>query len=207
MRPRGILGLIVAISLAAPQSVNAQEAGQPAQGLSRRAAPRGIRILVLDGQDAVNSLASRSAASPAVQVFDFSGAPVEGAVVTFEAPASGPGGTFDNQQTSFTTRTDARGQAVTVFTPNTLPGSFVIRVTARFENETASAAIRQTNSGKAMSVEYKPTEKKWYKSWVWWTIIGAGAGAGGYFAYRSISDSSNPTISLAPGAITIGGPR
>lgn len=207
MRPRDALGLLLAISLTTPQMAWAQQQGQPSQGLQRRGAPRGIRILVLDGQDAVNSLASRTAVSPAVQVFDSLGAPIEGAIVTFEAPASGPGGVFDTQQTSFTTRTDSRGQAVSVFTPNTLPGSFVIRVTARFENETATESIRQTNSSSAAAVENRPASRPWYKNWVWWAVIGAGAGAGGYFGYKAATDSSIPTISLTPGAITIGGPR
>lgn len=207
MRPRDVLGLLLALWLSTPQMALAQQQAQPSQSLQRRSAPRGIRILVLDGQDAVNSLASRTAVSPAVQVFDSSGAPIEGASVTFEAPSSGPGGVFDTQKTSFTTRTDSRGQAVSVFTPNTLPGRFVIRVTARFENETATESIRQTNSSSAAVVENRPATRPWYKNWVWWAVIGAGAGAGGYIGYKTATDSSIPTISLTPGAITIGGPR
>ncbi len=207
MKSRDAVGLLVAASLVFSSLPLAAQEPQPAQGLVRRSGFRGIRILVLDGQDAINSLASRTAVSPAVQVFDSNGAPVEGASVTFEAPATGPGGSFDNQQSSITTRTDARGQAVAVFTPNTLPGGFIIRVTARFENESATEAIRQTNSTGAARLESRSASRPWYRNWVWWTIIGAGAGAGGYFAYRSATSTSIPTISLTPGIITIGGPR
>jgi hypothetical protein len=198
VRPRDVLALVLALSLTAPQVVLAQ---QPAA----RPAPRGLRILVLQGQDAVNSLPSSSAASPAVQVFDYLGEPVEGAEVTFDVPTGGPGGLFDNQKPTFTTRTDARGQAVSNFIPNTLPGRFTIRVVARFGGESAEASIAQTNSSKSQSVEYKPAHRPWYKDWKWWAIIGAGAGAGGYWIYSS--STSNPTIGLSPGAITIGGPR
>jgi hypothetical protein len=209
VRSRGVLALLLAPLLSIPEVAQTQQPSPapPAPRASAKPASRGIRILVLQGQDAINSLAMRAAADPAVQVFDYLGEPVEGAEVTFEAPAAGPGGVFSNQQNAYKARTDARGQAIAPFTPNTLPGKFTLRVVARFGEESAEVTIRQMNSTKSASVEYKPISRPWYKDWKWWAVIGGGAGAGAYFGIRAINSSSDPTISLAPGAITIGGPR
>ena len=209
MMPRGVLALDLALLLIVPEAVRCQQPNPapPVATPASKPPKRGLRMIVLQGQDAVNSLPLRAAANPAVQVFDYLGEPVEGAEVTFESTATGPGGLFENQRSSYGTRTDARGQAVAVFTPNTLPGGFVIRVVARLNDESVEATIRQTNSAKSTGVEYKPPSRPWYKDWKWWAIIAVGAGAGGYFGYHAATSSSNPTISLTPGAITIGGPH
>lgn len=205
MRFRDILASSLALLLTVHTVGGAQRPDLPGGARTNSSPSRGLHILVLQGQDAVNSLPLGAAVSPAVQVFDYLGEPVEGAEVTFEVPAAGPGGLFDNQKNSFTTRTDARGQALAPFTPNTLPGSFTIRVIARANEQTAEVIIRQTNSTNSETLEYGlPPSRPWYKDWKWWTVIAAGAGAGSYFAFRG---SSSPTISLAPGAITLGGPR
>jgi hypothetical protein len=88
-----------------------------------------------------------------------------------------------------------------------LPGKFVIRVVATLGDDTAEASIRQTNSSRTAGVLYKQPVRPWYRDWKWWTLMGAGAAAGGYFSYRAVTTSSNPTISLAPGQITFGGPQ
>ena len=209
VRSYDVLACSLTLLLIAPETAWPQQPppSPPEKSASQRPTPRGLRILVLQGQDAVNSLAHREAAVPVVQVFDYRGEPVEGAQVTFEVPAAGAGGVFSNQQNSYRTRTDARGQAVAPFTPNALPGKFSIRVVATLGDESAEAAIRQTNSSKAAEVEYKKPPHHWYQDWKWWALIGAGAGAGGYFAARGGTSSSNPTIGLAPGQITIGGPH
>ena len=49
--------------------------------------------------------------------------------------------------------------------------------------------------------------KSWYKSWKWWAVIGAGAGAGIAAATILTKGNSTPTITLSPGSIGIGGPR
>jgi hypothetical protein len=204
---RDILALILTVLLIFPEVMGAQQPN-PAGAAVPTSPSRGLHILVLQGQNAVNSLPLGAAVHPAVQVFDYLGEPVEGAEVTFEVPAAGPGGVFEIQKNSFSTRTDARGQALAPFTPNSLPGSFTIRVIARANEQTAEAIIKQTNSASSDTVEYGPPRSRpWYKDWKWWTVIAAGAGAGGYFAFREGGSSSNPTISLTPGAITIGGLR
>ncbi len=208
MRVRDILAIVLAFSLVVPGCLVAQEVSAPAGQAPQRAG--GLNILVLQGQDAVNSIRQHAAASPAVQVFGSLGEPVQGAEVTFEVPPAGPGGMFENQKTSITKRTDARGQAVASFTPNTLAGRFTIRVVARTEDEKAEVSIRQINSTKSDTVEYSARPgRAWYKDWKWWTVIAAGAGAGAYLGYRSATSSSSPsspTISVAPGGVVIGAP-
>lgn len=211
MRSVRIQEFLLAVAMAISPGLSGQQAaavpGQPSRGASQA-----IHLLVLQGQNAINSLPSRTAADPAVQVLNYLDEPVEGVEVTFEVAPAGPGGVFENQKNSFTTRTDSRGQAAAVFTPNTLPGAFTIRVIARLDNQTAEANIKQTNSATQESVEYsgRMEGRPWYKNWKWWTVIAAGAGAGGYFGYRAVHDSSGPnipTISLTPGSINIGGPQ
>jgi hypothetical protein len=59
-------------------------------------------------------------------VTDLNNNPVAGARVTFSAPASGPGGTFAGAMTAAVV-TDSRGIATAPpFTPNGIPGSFII---------------------------------------------------------------------------------
>ncbi|MBL8237975.1 MAG: hypothetical protein JNM66_11180, partial [Bryobacterales bacterium] len=52
-----------------------------------------LRVLVLEGANAINSIPNRSATFPVVEVRDENDLPVEGAEVVFELPATGPGGT------------------------------------------------------------------------------------------------------------------
>jgi len=53
-----------------------------------------LKILVLQGQNAVNNVTSGAATMPVVEVHDENDQVLEGADVTFELPATGPGGTF-----------------------------------------------------------------------------------------------------------------
>ncbi|MEO8657483.1 MAG: hypothetical protein ABI693_03395 [Bryobacteraceae bacterium] len=205
---REILTSVLVLVLAVPANLFSQQATPASTPRQQAPTPnsRGLRILVLQGQDAVNSLPSRTAASPAVQVLDYLGEPVEGADVVFEVPAAGPSGFFENQKTSIATKTGARGQAVAQFMPNTLSGAFTIRVVAKLNDQTSEALIRQTNSTSLEAVRYGPDSRHWYKSWKFWAVVLAGAGTGAYLGYRSTTSSpANPTITLTPGPITIGG--
>src|SRR5581483_12164705 len=66
----------------------------------------GLKILVLEGQNAVNSTSAHQAIQPVVEVRDQDDRPVEGASVVFRLPPSGPGGTFPNNAATQTVRTD-----------------------------------------------------------------------------------------------------
>jgi hypothetical protein len=178
-------------------------------GLSRPLPPGGIRILVLEGQKALNSIPTRSAVSPVVQVLDSQDQPVPRATVTFEVLPGGPGGTFNVPPAQpgplATVRTDAVGQATAYFTPNSTPGRFTIKVTATLQGQSAMAAIAQTNDAVVMMAGPEPPKKHWYQSWKWWAVIGAGATVGIILLTRS--STKDPTVIIRPSPIDIGGPR
>lgn len=216
--PRDLAAIFLSALLLMPSDLCAQQ--QPGQAAkpsaapaasessgSRRLAPGALRIGILEGQNVINSLTTRTAVSPVVQVFDYLEQPVEGAEVTFEVPPTGPGGTFPNQQNIITTRTDVRGQATAAFTPNNTPGSFTIKVTASAGGQSAEARLVQTNDNKAMFAGPVPPPKAWYKNWKWWAVIGAGAGAGIAAAVILTGRNDAATITISPGTVVIGGPR
>jgi hypothetical protein len=176
---------------------------------AQRPLPSGkLRIIVLEGQDAVNSVPSKTAVSPVVQVVDSLEDPVEGADVTFEVAPTGSGGTFAGGKYSATARTDARGQAAAAFTPNGMVGTFTIKVTASIGGLTAVAQIRQTNDIKAL-VTGTTLPKPWYRKRKWQLLMAAGV-AGGITAIvltQNSSSSSNTKVNVAPGTVVIGGPQ
>lgn len=199
-----ILVMALSFPVMAQQPSAARAAATPPQP-GRRPAPGGLRILVLEGQGASNSIRSRSAISPVVQVLDALDQPVEGASVTFEAPPSGPGGSFDTGPVA-TVETDVNGQATTPFAPNKIPGDFSIKVTASYLEQSASAILRQTNDGRIDEAMLPLPSPPWYKKPKWWAILGAGAGAGVAAAILA-NRNGTPTITIMPGSAGIGGPR
>lgn len=171
-----------------------------------------LRILVLEGANAVNSIPNRAATFPVVEVRDENDLPVEGAEVVFEMPATGPGGTFPNQKNTFTGRTNLQGQVRAPYLMNATPGPFDIIVTASIGTRTGKTAIAQTHSMQTPE-EMTVKKKRWYKDWRVWAVAGGAATAGIILGTRGGSSSSTatppvpPTITITPGGPTIGGPR
>jgi hypothetical protein len=120
-----------------------------------------LKILVLEGEGAINNIRQRTARDPIVEVQDENDKPVAGAVVTFLLPDRGAGGTFANGAKSLSVTTDAQGRAMaTGLQPNNVQGEFQIRVSASHQGQMASATISQSNVVSAAAA------------------AGAGAGAG-----------------------------
>ena len=167
--------------------------------------PPGLQITVVEGQGAINNARAHTAREPVVEVRDQDGAPVNGAVVTFQTPASGPSGLFATGQTTFITQTDSAGRAVgRGLRPNAVKGQFPIHVTATSRGLKAAAVVVQTN---ALPAESKSSKKVW--------LIGliAGGAAGGAFA-AAHGGKSNPaspppaaTGTLVPGTPNFGPPH
>jgi hypothetical protein len=102
----------------------------------------GLRIVVLEGEDAVNIIQQKTAVAPLVEVRDRNNLPVPGVAVTFTV--GGQGATFAGAST-LTVTTNAAGQAAAVgFTP-TAAGAVQINAAAVFQGQTAVATITQTN--------------------------------------------------------------
>jgi hypothetical protein len=101
-----------------------------------------LRIVVIEGEDAVNIIQQKTAVAPVIEVRDRNDQPVAGAIVNF-AIRSGRA-TFGGARTLSVT-TNAAGRAIAAgFTP-TGSGALQISATAAFQGQTAAAVtIAQT---------------------------------------------------------------
>lgn len=176
------------------------------------AAPK-LRIVIIEGEGAINNLRQRVAREPIVQVEDENRKPIAGAAVTFLLPQQGAGATFANGSRSLTILTDSNGRAVARgLQANNLNGQYEIRVTASHQGETANTTIRQSNvaaagaaaAGVGLSLKLL-------------AIVGAAAGAavaGGVIASRGGNDGNGngntpprPGTVIVPGTPSVGGPQ
>jgi hypothetical protein len=116
----------------------------PAASHAQNAQPdTGLRIVVLEGEDAVNIIQQKTAVAPIVEIRDRNGLPVGGVAVTF-AIAS-PNAVFAGGLQQLTVVTNAAGRAaVSGLSPMT-SGAYQINVAAAFQGQTAAATITQTN--------------------------------------------------------------
>jgi len=100
-----------------------------------------LRIVVLEGEGAVNIIQQKTAVAPVVEVRDRNDQPVAGAVVRF-AIRSGRA-TFSGARTLSVT-TDAGGRAVAAGFAPSGTGGLQIGATAAFQGQTAAITIAQT---------------------------------------------------------------
>ena len=114
-------------------------AAQPA--VAQQANNAGLRIVVVEGEDAVNIIQQKTAVAPIVEVRDRNNLPVSGATVTFSI---GQGASFGGQST-LTVVTNAAGQATATGLTPTAAGAIQIQATATFQGQTAIASIAQSN--------------------------------------------------------------
>lgn len=165
----------------------------------------GLNIFILVGNDAVNSIASRSASQIILEVRDRQSLPVEGAEVKIQLPAAGPGGAFQDHTQSWTGRTDANGQVVVpAFTPNQEPGRFKINVVARYAGTVGTASFIQTNSTADVAIGSRHSNRR--RLWKIVAIAGA-AGVVGGIVWATHSGDGKNTVVLQPGVIAVGAPR
>lgn len=179
--------------------------GQPAEP------PGTLKIVVIEGEGAVNNVRTRSATAPVVEVRDENDKPVAGAEVVFQLPAAGPGGVFHGWMRTQTVRTDEKGRAAASgYAPNDQAGRFNIKVTATHRNKTGSAVISQTNvyRGGGTAPGIAGGRSGWWK-----IVVGlgtAGAVIGAVAATRGNGTAATTTykpITITPGPITVGSPR
>src|SRR6478672_5979772 len=112
-------------------------------------APAGpLRIVVLEGEDAVNVIQQGTAVAPVVEVRDRNNLPVAGAAVQFTIARTSNAaavGTFANGQTTVTVTTNAAGRAAVSQLQAVGRGPLRIQVEATFRGQAATATISQTN--------------------------------------------------------------
>jgi hypothetical protein len=163
-----------------------------------------LKVLVLEGQRSVNNTSRHIGVQPVVEVRDQNDRPVEGATVVFRLPPGGPGGTFAGNSLTYSARTDAQGQAgATGFVPNDQLGRFEVHVTASLANRIGQTTYFATNSPNSLTIV--PPQKKrtpfWRNKYV---LIGAAAGVvAGVVVVLTTGHSSNPTVTITPGPVTI----
>ena len=159
----------------------------------------GLKIVVVQGDNAKNTTQEIPLSPLSVRVEAANNQPVPNATVTFTSPGTGASGEFANDSRTFSVNTDEEGLATARgYHPNSITGTYSIRVRALWQGETAAIDIRQRNVapgqgglGKRIAI-----------------IAIAGAAAGAIIAARShgSNTSSNaPTITFGGGAV--GAPR
>jgi hypothetical protein len=107
-----------------------------------RAPAPSLRIVVLEGEDAVNIIQQRTAVAPVVEVRDRNDQPVAGAVVSFVIRNGRA--TFGGART-LTVTTNATGRAVAAGLTPTGTGPLQIAASAAYQGQTAAITIAQTN--------------------------------------------------------------
>lgn len=112
-----------------------------AQPAAAQPANADLRIVVVEGEDAVNIIQQKTAVAPVIEVRDRNNLPVAGATVTFSI---GQGASFGGQST-LTVVTNAAGQATATGLTPTATGAIQIQATATFQGQTAVASIAQSN--------------------------------------------------------------
>jgi hypothetical protein len=103
-----------------------------------------LRIVVLEGEDAVNIVQQKTAVRPLVEVRDRNNVPVAGATVTFTIGGGQPAAFAGGVQT-LTVTTNAAGQAAASGFNVLGPGAIQVQVQAAYQGQLATAAISQTN--------------------------------------------------------------
>jgi hypothetical protein len=155
-----------------------------------------LKITVLEGEGAFNNSKGAAGHNPVVLVQDQSDRPVAGARVTFLLPETGQGGVFAHNGKVFSTTTDAVGRAATTgFRPNSVEGSFDIRVQASYGGVAASTLIPQSNTS---AISSSGVGRK-----VLWLTI-AGAAAGGLVAVMARRGGSSPAVVATPTGVSTG---
>lgn len=195
-----ILAVTLVVALASPP----MRADEPAAKAAKTGA---LKLFILQGAGARNSIHDRTALQTVVEVRDEFNQPVRGAEVVFQLPADGPGGHFAGQQLGWTGKTDANGQvAATSFTPNAKTGPFNIQVSATHGPKVGYAVVSQTNSLAPINRESVTRRGKSGRWWKVAAVAGAAAAAGG-IAWGVRRAGNRPDVVLQPGTISLGGPR
>jgi hypothetical protein len=183
----------------------------PASALAQAAQPttlpvtQSLKVLPLVGNNGVNDL-ERGVMTPlAVQILDQNDVPVDGAVVVFRFPITGPSATFADSQSTQTVRTGANGQArATGWTANTQVGTFVVQVTATRGTEQGIGRVTISNVPRILPISELP-KKRWWTSK--WAKIAYVAAAGSIATAIVLSRTSKTSLPGAAGIPTIGGPQ
>ena len=188
--------------LLCPTAVFAQ---QPAGASSE-----GLKLVVVQGEDNRNNIRMRTPSEVAVKVLDEGEKPVVGAEVVFQVPGSGPSGRFYDWLQTQTVKTNAEGVArARGLTPNEQTGQWHMRVMAQQGVKSGQVMVAQNNVvGDSASATGGKSRKK---LWIAVGVIAVAAIVAGAVASGGGDDAADVAnrrpVVVAPGTITVGGPR
>jgi len=156
----------------------------------------GLRIVVVEGEGAINNIRDRTARAPVVRVLDETEHPIGGATVNFVLPELGSSAFFPESRSHLTTTTDQDGRAIgRGLRPNNVAGRFQIRVSASSEGRTGSAIINQVNVA--------PSARGKSKTKFVIAALVAGGAVGAVFAAKGGGSSSSPATPSGAGGTTV----
>jgi hypothetical protein len=149
--------------------------------------PAAFTIDVVQGDGAVNFVNHKPAQVPVVKVADSAGRAVAGAKVSFQAPDSGPSGSFNGARTyAGITGRDGTVKAAG-YVPNAETGRFMLNVVAEYDGQTADRQVAQNN------VAPPPAAKSEHHHLALKIAIGAAACAvGGFVMYNEFINKNKP---------------
>ena len=168
--------------------------------LCRSDGAESLRIVIMEGDGAINNIRLQRAKEPIIMVETESGEPVAGAIVHFSAPTEGPGATFINGSSTSMAVTESDGLATTHgLRPNKVVGQFQIRVTASYAGSTASGTITQTNA--------EPAAGGWNssKKILILAIVGGAVAGGAALAAKGGSGVKNGAVPAPSGTVIMPG--
>lgn len=168
LQPRSVQLALVFTSIigisAPPSTIDAQR-------------PDGLKIVVIEGEGAVNIIQQKTAVNPIVEVRDRNNLPVSGVAVTFSV--GGQGATFAGGASTLTLTTNAAGQVVAAGLTPTATGAVTINATAVVNGQTIAATITQTNFATAQAAAQAAASAGASTSGASTGATAAGGGGGG----------------------------
>jgi hypothetical protein len=166
-----------------------------------------LKVSIVEGQDAVNSITHKVGGPFAVEVRDEKDRIVPGARVQFSTPHAGPTGQVEGSHT-FLAWTDTEGRArVHNLVPNSLPGSFPVTVEASFAGRTGTATFNESNSPVETEItrtySYAKPNHKVRNTLIIAGVVGAAALAIGLSL--ALSGGGKAVVAPTPTSVSIGG--
>ena len=162
-----------------PLNASVPQAPQPSAGRIVAA----LKIVVIEGEDAVNIIQQKTAVSPVVEVRDDNDLPVAGVLVRFSI-AGGKNATFAGGAQTLTVTTNAAGRATATGFQSAATGQVRINVQAAFQGKTATTVISQTN---VMTAAEAAAQTGSTSGGGTTTAAGAGAAGGGGLSTGAIA--------------------
>lgn len=163
-----------------------------------------LKIVILDGEGAINNIRQRTAHEPIVQVEDENRKPVAGALVLFTLPDRGAGAVFADGTKTSMVYTDAQGKAIARgIQPNQVTGKFKIKVDVSYQGRTASAVINQSNITMAAAASSAAVSGKTIAIL---SAVAAAVATGVVVATRKEEAKATPATGITIGNPTVGRP-